>query len=115
MTNLIDDIKRDREAGTAEPWSVGGPDSGGGSEYGVYCDDATGNRVADCFPQFSTVGHDKAKANAERCARVPAMEEALLAAVKALEWIDKNGEGSHPANVIAVAREAIAKMEEGNE
>ena len=56
---------------TQEKWSVGGTDSGGGSTMGVYCDDATGNRIADCHPQFSTIDRGEARANAVLMAAAP--------------------------------------------
>ncbi len=81
MTNLIDDIKRDREAGTSGPFYIGG-DHGGGLVHHVYSDDTTGSRVADC--ECIAVPKQTIDANARRIANVPAMEDALLAAVTVL-------------------------------
>tara|TARA_R110000851_G_scaffold220626_1_gene373485 strand:+ start:162 stop:440 length:279 start_codon:yes stop_codon:yes gene_type:complete len=86
---------------TRTPWSVGGPGNGGGSTMGVYCDDATGNRIADCHPQFSTIDRGEARANAVLMAAAPE----LLAALKAL---DNRG---HTAATWQAAKEAIAKAE----
>ncbi len=58
---------------TSTPWSVGGPDNGGGSTMGVYCDDATGNRIADCHPEFSTIDRGEARANAVLMAAAPGL------------------------------------------
>ena len=77
MSNLIDDIKRDREAGTSGPFYIGG-DNGGGLVHCVYSDDATGSRIANC--ECIAVLKQTIEANARRIARVPAMEDALLAA-----------------------------------
>lgn len=86
---------------TPSPWSVGGPDNGGGSTLGVYCDDATGNRIADCHPQFSTIERGEARANAVLMAAAPD----LLAALKSLE---RNG---HTEGTWFAAKQAMAKAE----
>lgn len=86
---------------TPAPWSVGGPDNGGGSTMGVYCDDATGNRVADCYPQFSTIDRGEARANAVLMAAAPD----LLAALKGLE------NRGHTQATWDAAKRAIAKAE----
>jgi hypothetical protein len=60
-------------------WSVGGIGVGG-SPMSIYCND-TDNRIADCYPQFSTIDRGEARANAVLMAAAPD----LLAALKMLE------------------------------
>ena len=88
---LIEQIKRDREAGTPGPWqrakslrnhrlddfNVDGPDRRGICSTGGYADGKEGT-------------HDENKANARRIARVPDLEAALLAAdelATAASWL----------------------------
>lgn len=82
--SLINDIKRDREAGTPGPWMADGGDGE------IFYNDG------DVFPWVCCINFDntpnaQALADCERIARVPDMEAALLAAeglafcVKALD------------------------------
>lgn len=84
---------------TKAPWLIGGPNDGGGSEFSVYCDDKTGTRIADCFPQFSTVPTEQARANARLISAAPD----LLYALQQLE------ERGHTDGVWFTAKRAMAK------
>lgn len=73
---LLDDIKRDREAGTPGPWLVSDEWNVTGLEYEVVAGSAS-------------VSSDKeSEANARRIAHVPDMEAALLAAEGCANWCD---------------------------
>jgi hypothetical protein len=73
--SLLDEIKRDREAGTPGRFAV--------KKRGHARVEAVGGMsVADCGGHRDNTRdlHDEQIANANRCARVPDMEKALLAA-----------------------------------
>ena len=84
MTNLIDDIRRDREAGTPGPWvydkysSLKSPNGLAVSVWGLGISHSC--RDADT------------EANARRFSRVPQMEDALLAAVSEIKRLHKEME-----------------------
>lgn len=77
--SMIEDIKRDREAGTPGPWSKtvnsGEVATQDGTWVGRAVDAATG----------------EGQANARRIARVPSMEAALLAAEELADAVDEWG------------------------
>jgi hypothetical protein len=85
--SLIDDIKRDREAGTPGPWASGHYDDIGDEveiqtyegEYvaSIDCDGAFEGNIAECI-----------YANSRRIARVPDMEASLLAADELAAKVD---------------------------
>lgn len=94
MTNLIDDIKRDLEAGTPGPWTASDWNLDDGPEMTtvgrVYKEEVTPRR-SSIWP--GGIAHERVAetsdganplADARRIARVPAMEDALLAAVTVL-------------------------------
>lgn len=66
--SLIDDIRKDREAGTPGPWVFDG----------VFIEDNSASLVCDLLS--STHTDQQLNANARRIARVPEMEAALIAA-----------------------------------
>lgn len=86
---LIDDIKRDREAGTPGDWSA--PE-----KYLSEVEAESGDTIASCWHEHA-VGQkitlngvlscslQESASNARRIARVPAMEEALLEKVEDLQ------------------------------
>lgn len=109
---LIDDIKRDREAGTPGPWFFHRDElmhevhpMGSYDLIGIFTQDDTGNTwQAD-------------EGNARRIARVPAMEEALLAAVDALKALKfamgPDGELSDCTKAMELCSSVLGKLEAG--
>ena len=102
MTNLIDDIKRDREAGTPGNWVVETYDAGDRSWWAgmpsVGADEEQDCSIVhwDGFVQKhwrSANGDNQIHANARRIARVPAMEDALIAAVEFVEDMQQVHDG----------------------
>ena len=87
MSDLIDDIKSDRDLGTPGPWDNKGEHTAD-TEFGVFA--GAGRSIC------STGGYSDGLAgtyfenccNATRIARVPAMEEALLAAVDVVDELE---------------------------
>lgn len=79
--NMIEQIKADREAGTAGPWCTDTEDQGGaGSDAYVSVGDGS-QYVARIICYSPLTLHDRPyKENARRIARVPDMEAALIAA-----------------------------------
>lgn len=92
--SLIDDIKRDREAGTPGPWAletvptscgvchkIGEWPSRGQHKFSSAC-------VYEDYPP-TTLGHaSEPQSNARRIARVPELEAAVLAAEDLAEAVD---------------------------
>jgi hypothetical protein len=93
----------EKTAHTPGPWSVGDPRQGE-SDLMVYCNDATGQRIADCTNEYTWHGGAEKRANARLIAAAPD----LLAV---LETIADIGEGSTTANslpnIALLARAAI--------
>ena len=75
--SLLDEIKRDREAGTPGPWCNSHLDT---REFEV---EENGQPVGETYGR-----DDETFANARRCVRVPDMEKALLAAEKLAKATD---------------------------
>ena len=99
MMSLIDDIKRDREAGTQGPWVVAKDRN---KVRRIFAGDsgpqvATASVFANWMPvERSAEAHATADVNARRIARVPEMEAALIEAAKladALEAYMRAGAG----------------------
>lgn len=91
---------------TKGPWSVGV--SGNGAVGSVYCDDATGSRVAIVYgkgQEFSLIPREVEKANARLIASSPELYEALKQAVTSMQ--DSGYSNSHIA--IRAARAALSK------
>ena len=84
--SLIDDIKRDREAGTQGPWEWDKPeywpdwDEREGYLGGVYHGDGSVILFGDNTTYYPCEGKPPSEHDARRIARVPDMEAALLAA-----------------------------------
>lgn len=81
--SMIDDIKRDREAGTQGSWSA-------------FTDDtAPHTNIVSVVPYtscvFSLAGRDKRHPDIERLCRVPQMEAALIAAEELADAVDEWG------------------------
>lgn len=110
--SLIDDIRKDREAGTPGPWlghnmvnSDGRPMTP--DEIGEYVCNSVKMGKPDRFLFVGAKHSDggdcdichtgngpKGESNTRRIARVPEMEAALIAAdelVKAMDWYDRSG------------------------
>ena len=113
MTNLIDDIKRDRETGTSGPWvakksafEVFNVDHGS-MKYEITAD----------LTLIAALYSSDIDANARRIARVPAMEAALLAAVDALEALKfamgPDGELEDCSKAMELCSSALANLEAG--
>lgn len=118
---LIEQIKKDREAGTPGPWCV--PDQTYSRKLTVEIDGRNeGDLLIPCpgsggamsytgeVCTLSWMGTEIWDANARRIARVPDMEAALLAAdehlVTALEAIER-GDDSHDGMAGDIARAAL--------
>lgn len=100
--SLIDDIKRDREAGTPGPWAIGKALKV--SEDGFeYLSIVSGEKqvVVGCGCCGSPCGD--CKVDPERIARVPDMEAALLAA-------DRLAEAVEAASVVLPANSAVSDV-----
>ncbi len=84
--SMIEDIRKDREAGTPGPWRAGA------SDFYPGLDGPLTVRVYTDHPvnEFDACG-DKSRPNAERIARVPDMEAALLAAEELADAVDEWG------------------------
>jgi hypothetical protein len=107
--SLIDDIKRDREAGTPGPWSVvttDGPDCRVLGGFDVFGQCVSGTTWIN--PNNDNVA---AKANARRIARVPDMEAALIAA----EELAQELETLHDAEFSGSLRRALAAYRKATE
>ena len=126
MTNLIDDIKRDREAGTPGVWSVCEYD-GGDVDHWAAMPSVQAEDKYDCaivhwdgFTQRfwrSANGDCQIHANARRIARVPAMEAAILAAVDALKALKfamgPDGELDDCNKAMELCSSTLASLEAG--
>ena len=87
--SMIDDIKRDREAGTDGPWRIKDCDSMGDRcthYYQEVWNDETDILVTT---EVTRAHNDGGTANMRRIARVPDMEAALIEAVEALQAWDQ--------------------------
>lgn len=97
--SLIDDIKRDSEAGTRGPW-FSLPQCGPRVETNfarVFAADDDLRYIADCRDSLNFHSKTDNETNARRIARVPAMEAALLAAEDAMLWLEASlGCPNHP-------------------
>ncbi len=91
---LIEQIKRDREAGTPGPWDNTGT-HGLPTEFGVYADGGRSVCSTGSYYDGSDRTYHENVINAKRCARVPAMEEALLAAVEAMTLVQQATDKLH--------------------
>lgn len=83
--SMIDDIKRDAETGTPGPWQSDDAFMHHGHPTRVATPDICGvpaATLAECLQNWDDfrVSWKNAEANARRCARVPEMEAALIAA-----------------------------------
>lgn len=104
--SIIDDIKADREAGTPGPWSA-------------FTDDANNHtNIVAVVPLtsfvFSLPGRFKSEADVKRIARVPHLEDIVLAAedlVEALQSLE-SGDDSIDGMAADIARGAIDKFRE---
>ena len=86
--SLIDDIKRDREAGTPGPWRIKDCDSMGDRcthYYQEVWNDETDILVTT---EVTRAHNDGGRVNMRRIARVPDLEAALLAAEGCANWCD---------------------------
>ena len=87
---------------TPGPWMIG-DESRGDDPRMVYCDDATGQRVADCTGKYLFHSQEMMRANARLIAAAPDM----LAALKQAELLIGNGRtvspGSHEHRLILAA------------
>lgn len=105
--SMIEDIKRDREAGTPGPWSA-------------FTDDtAPHTNIVSPVPHtscvFSLAGRDKRHPDIDRLCRVPDMEAALIAAEELADaaecirhWHDAMADGSG----MVVSSEHVHKLRE---
>ena len=97
--SMIDDIKRDREAGTQGPWFVRTLENFGWNivQY-----------IGGDKHNISRVGKTNSETDARRIARVPDMEAALLAAdelaraLAEIELLTATGDGLDPDTTIRV-------------
>ena len=80
MSDLIGDIKSDRDLGTPGPWDNTGT-HGLPTEFGVYAPAGRSVCSTGSYNDGLAGTYFENCCNATRIARVPAMEEALLAAV----------------------------------
>lgn len=91
--SMIEDIKRDREAGTPGPWGNGRT----GEEQRLILSRGGKGRYVCNVQIFQTPRHmglweeDSREANARRIARVPELEAALLAAEELADAVDEWG------------------------
>lgn len=97
--NMIDEIKRDREAGTQGPWSA-------------FTDDtAPHTNIVSPVPHtscvFSLAGRDKRHPDIERLCRVPQMEAALIAAEK----MANGSEGNIESDGVVYAQIPVALID----
>lgn len=77
--SLIDDIRKDREAGTPGPWDRQG-DHKYNTDFGVFSKNGRAVCSSGGYSDGKETTYEENKANARRIARVPDMEAALLAA-----------------------------------
>jgi len=117
---LIEQIKRDREAGTPGPWDNTGT-HGLPTEFGVYAPAGRSVCSTGSYNDGLAGTYFENCCNATRIARVPAMEEALLAAMDAMKlvfqaseilWNDGAEKGHGEANrllskAMAIHRESM--------
>ena len=94
--SMIDAIRKDREAGTPGPWQADEVFMQDGHPTRVATPDIDGipaATLAECFQDWEDfrVSWKNAEANARRCARVPDMEAALLAAEELADAVDEWG------------------------
>lgn len=106
---LIDDIKRDREAGTPGPWETYSKDSG----IRHHTDPPFGHHD---YIAVIVAANQRPFSDARRIARVPQMEAALLAAeelAKATEWAADNlrGISANQRDALDALREALGAGE----
>ena len=104
MTNLIDDIKRDREAGTPGPWGlltdtgINSPHSSGllFSAWSPRVIDDTKEDGESWLAMRTRTDparyamRSETHSNARRIARIPQMEAALLAAVELADCVEQD-------------------------
>ena len=102
---LIEQIRRDREAGTPGSW-----DASSRNVYASAREDESGNKdgclaVIVSSPVNDWIAHH----DTCRIARVPAMEEALLAAVEALKAIERGDDSADgmPGVIAGAALDAM--------
>ncbi|MBO9437306.1 hypothetical protein J7354_01400 [Sulfitobacter sp. R18_2] len=89
--SMIDAIRKDREAGTRGPWKVVDCDSLG--ERCTHYYQEVWNQETDILvtTEVTRAHNDGGRANVRRCARVPDMEAALLAAEELADAVDEWG------------------------
>ena len=119
MTNLIDDIKRDRALGTPGKWDTTGT-HGRPTEFCVYAPAGRSVCSTGSYTDGLAATYFENCTNATRIARVPAMEAALLAAVELSRIIDKFNTTNMPGfrvhpRLIRAQGDFQAALEQGNE
>ena len=114
--SLIDDIRKDREAGSGRDWkwTSKDPETGFLSQQMRWLDVGGWYAFASA-PAFTVADddgeedyHAEAKANLDRIARVPQMEAALLDAHAALQYL--SDESKFDKTVTGYAQAALAQM-----
>lgn len=94
--SMIDEIRRDREAGTPGPWRIMDADSIGDRCTYYYQEVWNEDTTILVTTEVTRAHGDGGKANIRRCARVPDMEAALLAAEYLATAAEKLHARDHP-------------------
>ncbi|WP_411975961.1 hypothetical protein [Sulfitobacter faviae] len=105
--SMIEDIKRNREAGTPGPWSAFTDDTG------PHTNIVSPTPRTSCV--FSLAGRDKRHPDIERVCRVPDMEAALLAAEGLADAVDEWGAKGRTEATAAALNTALGNFRAATE
>lgn len=120
--SLIDDIKRDREAGTPGPWKLETVPTSCGVCHRVGewpsrgAHKTSGACLYEDYPPTTAAGNTETYSNARRIARVPDLEAALLAADELARRVHQQQEGwpmraDYIATALAAYRKATGEIQ----